>query len=40
MMGTNEEEGRRLLKEAGIDWYDSMEAAAARAVELAETLEV
>ncbi len=40
MMGTNEEEGRRLLKEAGIDWYDSMEAAAARAVELAKTLEV
>lgn len=39
MMGTNEEEGRRLLREAGIDWYDSMETAAARAVELAKILE-
>ncbi|MEM3833592.1 MAG: ADP-forming succinate--CoA ligase subunit beta [Thermoprotei archaeon] len=39
MMGTNEEEGRRLLKEAGIDWYDSMEEAAARTAELAKTLE-
>jgi succinyl-CoA synthetase beta subunit len=40
MMGTNEEEGRRLLNEAGIDWYDSMEMAATRAVELAKSLEV
>lgn len=39
MMGTNEEEGRRLLNEAGIDWYDSMETAATRAVELARSLE-
>jgi succinyl-CoA synthetase beta subunit len=35
MMGTNEEEGKRLLKEAGIDTLDTMEEAAARAVTLA-----
>ncbi len=34
MMGTNEEEGKRLLKEAGIDTLDTMEEAAARAVAL------
>jgi succinyl-CoA synthetase beta subunit len=36
MMGTNEEEGRRILKEAGIDTLGSMEAAAELAVKLAE----
>ncbi len=36
MMGTNEEEGRRMLKEAGIDSLDSMEEAAELAVKLAE----
>ncbi len=35
MTGTNEEEGRRLLKEAGIDDLDTMEAAAERVVALA-----
>ena len=35
MMGTNEEEGRRLLMEAGIDTLDTMEEAAERAVALA-----
>jgi succinyl-CoA synthetase beta subunit len=36
MMGTNEEEGRRILKEAGIDTLGSMEEAAELAVMLAE----
>jgi succinyl-CoA synthetase beta subunit len=36
MMGTNEEEGKRLLKEAGIDTLETMEEAAERAVALAE----
>ena len=36
MMGTNEEEGRRILKEAGIDSLGSMEEAAGLAVKLAE----
>ena len=36
MMGTNEEEGRRILKEAGIDSLSSMEEAAELAVKLAE----
>jgi succinyl-CoA synthetase beta subunit len=36
MMGTNEEEGRRMLKEAGIDSLSSMEEAAELAVKLAE----
>jgi succinyl-CoA synthetase beta subunit len=36
MMGTNEEEGRRILKEAGIETLDSMEEAADLAVKLAE----
>jgi len=35
MMGTNEEEGRRILKEAGIDALDTMEEAATQAVRLA-----
>jgi succinyl-CoA synthetase beta subunit len=35
MMGTNEEEGRGLLMEAGIDTLDTMEEAAERAVALA-----
>ncbi len=35
MMGTNEEEGKRILAEAGIYAYDSMEEAAKKAVELA-----
>jgi len=34
MMGTNEEEGTRILKEEGIDTLDSMEEAAERAVRL------
>jgi succinyl-CoA synthetase beta subunit len=36
MMGTNEEEGRRILKDAGIDTLGSMEEAAELAVKLAE----
>jgi succinyl-CoA synthetase beta subunit len=36
MMGTKEEEGRRILKEAGIETFDSMEEAAELAVRLAE----
>jgi len=36
MMGTNEEEGRRILKEAGIETLGSMEEAAELAVKLAE----
>ncbi len=34
MMGTNEEEGRRILKEEGIEALDTMEEAAERAVRL------
>lgn len=36
MMGTNEDEGRRILMENGLYPLDSMEEAAAKAVELAE----
>jgi succinyl-CoA synthetase beta subunit len=36
MMGTNEEEGKRLLHEAGIETNDTMEEAAQKAVKLAE----
>lgn len=35
LMGTNEEEGRRILKEAGIEVLESLEAAAERVVEIA-----
>jgi len=35
MMGTNEEEGRRILKEASIDTLDTMEEAARQVVRLA-----
>jgi succinyl-CoA synthetase beta subunit len=35
LMGTNEEEGRRILKEAGIDTLDTMEEAARQVVRLA-----
>ena len=35
MMGTNEEEGKAILKEDGIDTFDSMEEAAVEAVKLA-----
>jgi len=38
MMGTNEEEGIRLLKEAGIDTLNSMDEAAGKAVKLTEAL--
>jgi len=38
MMGTNEEEGIRLLKEAGINILDSMDEAANIAVKLTEDL--
>jgi len=37
LMGTNEEEGARILTEAGVDVLDSMEKAAKRAVEIART---
>jgi succinyl-CoA synthetase beta subunit len=37
LVGTNEEEGRRILTEAGIHVLDSMEEAAKRAVEIAKT---
>ena len=37
LVGTNEEEGRRILTEAGIHVLDSMEEAAKRAVEIART---
>jgi succinyl-CoA synthetase beta subunit len=37
LMGTNEEEGRRILTEAGIHFLDSMEEAAMKAVEIAKT---
>jgi len=36
LVGTNEEEGRRILKEAGIPSLETMEEAAARAVEAAK----
>jgi succinyl-CoA synthetase beta subunit len=35
MMGTNEEEGKRLLHSAGIETNDTMEDAAQKAVHLA-----
>jgi succinyl-CoA synthetase beta subunit len=35
MIGTNEEEGRRILKEAGIETHDTMEEGAELAVQLA-----
>jgi len=37
LVGTNEEEGRHILTEAGIHVLDSMEEAAKRAVEIAKT---
>jgi succinyl-CoA synthetase beta subunit len=37
LVGTNEEEGRRILTEAGIHVLDSMEEAAKRAVEIVKT---
>jgi len=37
LVGTNEEEGRRILTEAGIHFLDSMEEAAVKAVEIAKT---
>jgi len=37
LVGTNEEEGRRILTEAGVHALDSMEEAAKRAVEIAKT---
>jgi len=37
LVGTNEEEGRRILTEAGIHFLDSMEEAAMKAVEIAKT---
>jgi succinyl-CoA synthetase beta subunit len=37
LVGTNEKEGRRILKEAGIHVLDSMEEAAKKAVEIAGT---
>jgi len=37
LVGTNEEEGRRILTEAGIHVLDSMEEAAKKAVEIAKT---
>jgi len=37
LVGTNEEEGRRVLTDAGIHVLDSMEEAAKRAVEIAKT---
>ncbi|MBN1683694.1 ADP-forming succinate--CoA ligase subunit beta [Candidatus Bathyarchaeota archaeon] len=36
MMGTNEEEGKKILSDAGINSYDTMEAAADRIVKLTE----
>jgi succinyl-CoA synthetase beta subunit len=36
LVGTNEEEGRRILQDAGIPSLETMEDAAARAVELAK----
>jgi len=37
LVGTNEEEGRRILTEAGVHVLDSMEEAAKRAVEISKT---
>jgi len=37
LVGTNEEEGRRILSEAGIHFLDSMEEAAMKSVEIAKT---
>jgi succinyl-CoA synthetase beta subunit len=37
LVGTNEEEGRRILTEAGIHFLDSMEEAAMKAVEIAKS---
>ncbi len=39
LTGTNEEEGQRLLEEAGIPFETSMEKAAKKAVELCEELK-
>jgi succinyl-CoA synthetase beta subunit len=39
LVGTNEEEGRRILTEGGIDVLDSMEEAAKKAVKMAKTEE-
>lgn len=39
LTGTNEEEGQRLLEEAGIPYEVSMEKAARKAVELCEELK-
>ncbi len=39
LTGTNEEEGQRILTEAGISFETSMEAAAKKAVEICESLE-
>ncbi|MEM2909867.1 MAG: ADP-forming succinate--CoA ligase subunit beta [Nitrososphaerota archaeon] len=38
LMGTNEEEGKRILSSAGISAFDSMEDAAKKAVELAKVM--
>lgn len=38
LTGTNEEEGQRILTEAGVSFETSMEAAAEKAVEIAENL--
>ena len=38
LTGTNEEEGQRILTEAGVSYETSMEAAARKAVEIAESL--
>jgi succinyl-CoA synthetase beta subunit len=35
-MGTNEDEGKQILTEAGIDVLESMEEAAQRAVEISK----
>jgi succinyl-CoA synthetase beta subunit len=36
LVGTNEEEGRKILQEAGIPSLETMEEAAERAIELAK----
>jgi succinyl-CoA synthetase beta subunit len=36
LVGTNQKEGRRILKESGISVLDSMEEAARKAVEIAK----
>jgi succinyl-CoA synthetase beta subunit len=38
LTGTNEEEGQRILTEAGVSYETSMEAAAQKAVEIVKTL--